>query len=83
VGFRVYSLECVSSYYSLFRIRPTGLLAIRINLELWILCAVVKNPSEGVQPCRKALSSQANTNTEETRTDIHASSVIRTHDPSV
>jgi hypothetical protein len=36
-----------------------------------------------VSPVARPLPSQSNTNTEETRTHIHASSGIRTHDPSV
>jgi hypothetical protein len=37
----------------------------------------------GDQPCRKAATYTGQQDTEETRTDIHASSGIRTHDPSV
>jgi hypothetical protein len=36
-----------------------------------------------IGPVTRPLPTQDNTNTEETRTDIHASSRIRTHDPSV
>jgi hypothetical protein len=35
------------------------------------------------QPCREAATTQDNINTEETGTGIHASSGIRTHDPSI
>jgi hypothetical protein len=36
-----------------------------------------------ISPVTRPLPTQDNTNTEEKRTDIHASSGIRTHDPSV
>jgi hypothetical protein len=36
-----------------------------------------------ISPVVRPLPAQDHTNTEETRTDIHASSGIRTHDPSV
>jgi hypothetical protein len=36
-----------------------------------------------ISPVARLLLTQENTNTEETRTDFHASSGIRTHDPSV
>jgi hypothetical protein len=36
-----------------------------------------------ISPVARPLPTQDNTNTEETRTNIHASSEIRTHDPSV
>jgi hypothetical protein len=37
----------------------------------------------GISSAARPLSRQDNTNTEETQTDIHASSEIRTHDPFV
>jgi hypothetical protein len=37
----------------------------------------------GISPVTRLLPTEDNTNTEETRTDIHASSGIRSHDPSV
>jgi hypothetical protein len=43
-----------------------------------------KDSLDGRLPCRKAATfTQDNTNTEETQTDIHASSGIRTHDSNV
>jgi hypothetical protein len=36
-----------------------------------------------ISPAAKPLPTQEETNTKETRTDIHASSGMRTHDPSV
>jgi hypothetical protein len=35
------------------------------------------------QPVTRPLPTQGNTNTEETQTDMHASSGIRTHDPRI
>jgi hypothetical protein len=44
---------------------------------------VGRTPWTDDQPCRKAATyTQDNTNAEETREDIHASSRIRTHDPT-
>jgi hypothetical protein len=37
----------------------------------------------GISPVARPLPTQDNINTEESRTDIHASSEVRTHDPSV
>jgi hypothetical protein len=74
----------VESSSPTFPIRPSGLFPIRNNLELWILQTVGRTPWTDDQPCHMAaLPTQDNINTEEKRTDIHASSGIRTHDPSV
>jgi hypothetical protein len=47
-----------------------------------LIYTVSRTPWTGDQPCRKdATYTQDETNTEEMRTDIHASSGIRSHDP--
>jgi hypothetical protein len=69
-----------SSSYSNFCIKPSGPFPIRINLELQ---RVGRTPWTVDQPVARPLPTQDNTYTEETLTDIHASSGIRTHDPSV
>jgi hypothetical protein len=43
-----------ASYSSTFRVRPSGLFPIRINLELWISYTIGRTPWTGDQPCRKA-----------------------------
>jgi hypothetical protein len=62
---------------SAFRIRPSVLFSSKINLNYESCSQLVGLPTA------RTLLTQDNTNTEETRTDIHASSGIRTHDPSV
>jgi hypothetical protein len=44
---------------------------------------VRRTPWTGDQPIERPLPTQNNTNTEEKRTDIHASSGIQTHESSV
>jgi hypothetical protein len=65
-----------------FHISTSGLLPIRIDLELWILYTVDGTPWTGDQPSRKA-TTYTGQHIEVIRSDIHASSGIRTHDPSV
>jgi hypothetical protein len=77
-------IQFVPSSSSLFRIGPCGFILIRINLELCNLQTNGRTPQTGYQPCRKvATYTQDNTKTEETQTDIHNSTVDRTHDYSV
>jgi hypothetical protein len=47
------SLSCWQCRY-IFRIRLSGLLPLRINLDLWILQTVGNTPWTDDQPCRKA-----------------------------
>jgi hypothetical protein len=72
----------MDSSSSTFPISLYGLFPNSINLELLILQTVGRTPWTGVQLVSRPLSTQDNTNTEETETDIHVSSGIRTHDPS-
>jgi hypothetical protein len=67
-------------------------LSLYESTPLWILAAfwalilytAGRTPWTGDQPCRKAATyTQNKTNMEETHTDIHALSGIRTHDPTV
>jgi hypothetical protein len=62
---------------------PSGLIRIRINLELCILYTVGKIPWTSDSAVARPLPKQDNTNTEETYTDIHTSNWIRTYDRSV
>jgi hypothetical protein len=86
---RLPSAKCATGFwreessFSVFRIRPCGLFHIIINLELWILETVGRNPSTGDQPCRKAATYTGLHKHRKTRTDIHYSNGIRAHDPSV
>jgi hypothetical protein len=57
--------------------------SVLINSEIWILQTVGMTPYAGDQPVEMPVPTEENTNTEETRTDIHTSSGIRNHDPSV
>jgi hypothetical protein len=61
---------------------PSGLFPIRIYLELWILLSIGLL-GRVISPVARHLPTQDNINIEEPLTDIHASSGIRTHDPSV
>jgi hypothetical protein len=63
------------SYYA------CALFPVRINLEVWILYTVGGIPRRGNQLRRRCI--HGTTQTEETRTDIPASSGIRTHELSV
>jgi hypothetical protein len=66
-----------------FRIRPSVLFPIRINMKLWFLQTVGSTPRTVDQPCgKRATYTQYNTNTEKIRRDITASSGIRIHDQS-
>jgi hypothetical protein len=65
----------VSSYF--FRVTTCGLFLIRINL-------VGRTPWTGESASRKAATyTQDSTNVDETGTNIHASTGIRTHDPTL
>jgi hypothetical protein len=78
----VFFFSYSSSSSRIFRIRPSGLFPIRINLELWSY-----RQSVGLFGRWSALSQgrylHRTIQTEETRTGIRASSGIQTHDPSV
>jgi hypothetical protein len=50
--------ETSSFSFSTFRVRPSGLFPIRINLELCISYTVGKTPWMGDQPCRKAYAEE-------------------------
>jgi hypothetical protein len=50
---------------------------------LELIFETVRLPGRGISPVVKPLPTQDNTNTDETRTDIHVSSEIRTQDPTV
>jgi hypothetical protein len=69
-------------YSSTFRIRPSDLLPLGMNLDLWILQRVVGLLGRRISQLQGRYL-HAEQHREETRTDIHASSEIRTHDPTV
>jgi hypothetical protein len=52
-----------SSFSSTFRVGPSGLFPIRINLELLVLQTVGRAPWTGDQPVARPLPAQDNTNT--------------------
>jgi hypothetical protein len=58
-----------------------------VNLGRFFSCLILytvgRTPWTGDQPVARPLPTHNNTNTEETPTNIHALSEIRTHDPSV
>jgi hypothetical protein len=73
----------LSSSSTNFRIRPSGLSPIRINPELGSYRQSIGLLGQVISPVARPLPTQDNRNTEETRTDIHDLSRIRTHERSV
>jgi hypothetical protein len=66
-----------------WRIRLPGMCPFKlINSEMWILQTVCSTPSTGDQPCRKA-ATYTGQHQHRINGDIHVSSGIPTHDPSI
>jgi hypothetical protein len=77
------SLINVVSSSSAFRIKPSGLFPSELIWNCASYRQLVGLLGRVISPVARPLPIQDSTNTEETRTDIYASSGIRTHDPSV
>jgi hypothetical protein len=71
------------SYSSAFHVRLSDLFPSEWIWKYRSYRQLVRLLGRVISPVARALSTQDNTNAEETWTDIHASSEIRTHDPSV
>jgi hypothetical protein len=80
ICFRVIVIKYRDNYLLHWALWPVNL---RTSLELWIYGQWVALLGRGISPVARPLPTQDNTNRDTTRTDIHASSGIRTHCPSV
>jgi hypothetical protein len=66
-----------------FRVRPSVLFPSQLIWNYGSYRQSVGLLGRAISPVARPLPTQDNTNTEDTRTDIYASSGIRTHDSSV
>jgi hypothetical protein len=71
------------SYSSTLRIRPSGLFSSDLICNYRCYRHLVLPLGWVISPIARPLPAQYNTNTEETRADIHASSGIRTNDSTL
>jgi hypothetical protein len=79
--FFILSRISLTRVFSTFRIRSSGLFPSELIWYYGYYRQAVALLGRVSSPIARPLPTQDNTNTEEMRTDIHASSRIRTHDP--